>query len=54
MTYFQNVYDGKFYCLSTKGLFAMFLDGDKWKRSNRYLNADLSGFPFIAVNSTNC
>lgn len=55
MTYFKNIKTGRIYRVNFRHKNALIMrNSGFWVRSDRYRNADLSGYPFIAVNSTNC
>ncbi|WDR21570.1 hypothetical protein PJM39_0077 [Salmonella phage vB_SenS_UTK0006] len=55
MTYFKNIKTGRIYRVNLRHKKALIMSkGGCWVRSARYRNADLTGYPFIAVNSTNC
>ena len=59
MTIFKNVETGRFYRIDHTGKRVLWLDSngfwrDFWFRSEYLRPADLTGYPFIAVNSTNC
>lgn len=55
MTYFKNIKSGRIYRVNLRDSKALIMSkAGCWVRSVRYRNADLTGYPFIAVNSTNC
>lgn len=55
ITYFKNIKTGRFYRVNLRHKNALVMTNDGyWVRSERYKNADLPGYPFIAVNNTNC
>ncbi|UGO52109.1 hypothetical protein BROOKSBY_50 [Citrobacter phage vB_CfrD_Brooksby] len=55
MTYFKNIKTGRIYRVNLRHKNALIMSKCVfWVRSARYRNADLTGYPFIAVNSTNC
>lgn len=50
MTYFKNVKSGRFYRVNYRHHKALYMSKcGNWIRSVKYRNADLSGYPFIAV-----
>lgn len=56
MTYFKNVENGNIYRISNTGtrVYWRYPGQSVWFLSEAWRPADLSGYPFIAVKSTNC
>ena len=51
---FKNVENGCFYQIVGNKVFMLSKDVNWWRPHKKYRPADLIGYPFIDVNSTNC